>query len=49
MNIVLKNKFFGNADLITRGGLLIGLHQGINSKSMNYIHKKFDKFLKKFN
>ena len=44
-----KNKFFGNADLITRGGLLIGLHQGINSKSINYIHKKFDKFLKKFN
>lgn len=40
-----KEKKFHNADDITRNGILIGLHHGINEKKIKYIHKTFKKFL----
>jgi len=38
-----KDKYI-NADQITEGGILIGLHHGINPKGIKYIHKKFNNF-----
>jgi CDP-4-dehydro-6-deoxyglucose reductase, E1 len=40
---------FPNSDYIMRYGLLIGCHQGIDVKMRNYIYKKLNKFLEKFN
>ena len=43
-----KNKInsFKNSDYIMQNGLLIGCHQGLNSKKIKYIHDKINLFLK---
>ena len=43
-----KNKInsFKNSDFIMKNGLLIGCHQGLNKKKIEYIHSKIQKFLK---
>ena len=49
-NIISKrNKInsFKNADYIMRNGILIGCHQGLSIKNINYIHYKINNFLKK--
>jgi len=35
-----KLKDFSNSDYIMKHGLLIGCHQGLNKKNLNYIHQK---------
>lgn len=42
-----KNKInnFKNSDYIMRHGLLIGCHQGLSDKNINYIHKVFKNFI----
>ena len=44
-----KNKIntFKNSDYIMKNGLLIGCHQGLNLKNINYIHNIVLKFLNK--
>ena len=44
-----KNKLslFPNSDYIMKNGLLIGCHQGLNLKNINYIHNIVLKFLNK--
>ena len=44
-----KNKVvnFKEADYIMKYGLLIGCHQGLNKKNLDYIHNIIKKFLKK--
>jgi|TARA_B110000977_G_scaffold200512_1_gene291320 CDP-4-dehydro-6-deoxyglucose reductase, E1 len=39
---------YKNGDLVTKGGLLIGLHQGINDVGIKYIHKIFNNFFKTY-
>ncbi len=41
-----KVKSFKNSDYIMKNGLLIGCHQGLNKKNINYIHSKINLFLK---
>ena len=43
-----KNKLnsFKNSDYIMKNGLLIGCHQGLSKKQIEYIHSKIQKFLK---
>jgi len=43
-----KNKLnsFKNSDYIMKNGLLIGCHQGLSKKQIEYIHLKIQKFLK---
>ena len=43
-----KNKLnsFKNSDYIMKNGLLIGCHQGLSKKQIEYIHSKIRKFLK---
>ncbi len=36
---------FPNSDYIMRNGLLIGCHQGLGKKEINYIHKKISNFI----
>ena len=45
-----KNKLnsFKNSDFIMKNGLLIGCHQGLNKKNIEYIHLIIQKFLKGF-
>ena len=38
---------FKNSDYIMRNGLLIGCHQGLTSREINYIHKIINKFILK--
>ena len=38
---------FKNSDYIMRNGLLIGCHQGLASREINYIHKIINKFILK--
>ena len=38
---------FSNADYIMRNGLLIGCHQGLNIKQIQYIHLMISSYLKK--
>ena len=42
-----KNKLnsFKNSDFIMKNGLLIGCHQGLRQKDINYIHQKISKFI----
>lgn len=47
-NFYKKDSFF-NADEVMRGGMLLGLHQGLENKHINYVHKKIKMFLKKIN
>ncbi len=44
-----KNKIngFRNSDYIMRNGILIGCHQGLNSKNINYIHNCIKSFIKR--
>ena len=42
---VKAERFFRNADKITEGGLLIGLHHGINNKQIKFMYKIFKRFL----
>ena len=42
-----KLKAFANSDYIMKNGLLIGCHQGLETKSINYIHNVILKFLNK--
>lgn len=44
-----KNKInsFPNSDYIMKNGLLIGCHQGLDKKKINYIHQNIRKFLEK--
>ena len=47
-NIISKrNKInsFKNSDFIMKNGILIGCHQGLSLKNINYIHDKIYKFL----
>ena len=37
---------FKNSDYIMRNGILIGCHQGLNLKDLDYIHNKINKFIK---
>ena len=37
---------FKNSDYIMRNGILIGCHQGLNIKDLDYIHNKINKFIK---
>tara|TARA_Y100000591_G_scaffold332878_1_gene372074 strand:+ start:1597 stop:2790 length:1194 start_codon:yes stop_codon:yes gene_type:complete len=43
-----KNKLnsFKNSDYIMKNGLLIGCHQGLDRKKIDYIHYKISKFIK---
>ena len=41
-----SEKNYHNANYITKNGMLIGLHHGLNSTQMDYIHKIIIKFLK---
>ena len=50
----MKNKKFKkikkcsvNSDNIMKNGILIGCHQGLNDKEINYIFKSINSFLKK--
>ena len=50
----MKNKKFKkikqcsvNSDNIMNNGILIGCHQGLNDKEINYIFKSINSFLKK--
>ena len=38
---------FSNADYIMRNGLLIGCHQGLNTKQIKFIHSTIINYLKK--
>ena len=40
-----KLKAFANSDYIMKNGLLVGCHQGLESKSIKYIHNIILKFL----
>ena len=42
-----RNKLnsFKNSDYIMKYGLLIGCHQGLKKKDVNFIHKKINYFL----
>lgn len=42
------DKNFNNADLVTKNGIMIGLHHGLSLKEIFYVHSKFRSFLKKF-
>jgi len=49
--LIKNNKFLNSfyaSDYIMKNGLLIGCHQGLKSKDINYIHEKIIEFLKKF-
>jgi CDP-6-deoxy-D-xylo-4-hexulose-3-dehydrase len=50
LNIKYKkyDKNFNNADLVTKNGIMIGLHHGLSSKEISYVHDKFSSFLKTF-
>ena len=37
---------YKNSDYIMRNGILIGCHQGLSSKHMDYMHAIINKFLK---
>ena len=41
-----KIKSFKNSDYIMKNGLLIGCHQGLDKKNIDYIHSKINSFLK---
>lgn len=45
-----KNKLseFKNSDFIMRNGILIGCHQGLKNKDIEYIHSIINSFIKKF-
>ena len=45
-----KNKLneFHNADYIMKNGILIGCHQALKNKDINYIHSKINQFITKF-
>lgn len=38
---------FPQADLVMRGGILLGCHQGLDKKDLDYLHKKVSKFIGK--
>ena len=42
----LGSKKFQNAHLISKNGILLGLHQGLDDKDIYYMHKKILNFLK---
>ena len=42
-----KRGSFKSSDYIMRNGLLIGCHQGLTERHINYIHKIVNKFIKK--
>lgn len=42
VNDVEKHK---NSDYVMKYGLLVGMHQGLHKKHINYIHKNIEKFL----
>ncbi len=41
-----KIKYFKNSDFIMKNGLLIGCHQGLKLKKLDYIHKCISNFIK---
>ena len=45
-----KNKLseFKNADYIMKNGILIGCHQGLKNKDIDYIHSIINQFIMKF-
>ena len=45
--ISLRNKlvYFKNSDFIMKNGILVGCHQGLKKKDLNYIHIVIKKFL----
>ena len=44
MNNVNK---YPNSDYIMKNGILIGCHQGLNTKNLDYIHKHITNFVNK--
>ena len=42
----LGEKFFKNAHIISKNGILLGLHQGLKAQDIAFIHKKVLNFLK---
>ena len=42
---IKSEKDFYNANYITKNGMLIGLHHGINNSDINYMHRTIKKFL----
>ncbi len=42
-----KKSNYKNADSIMKNSLLIGCHQGLNTKKVNYIHSSIKEFIKK--
>ena len=44
-----KKDSFLNADVVMRGGVLLGMHQGLNKNNLKYVHKIISNFLKPFN
>ena len=38
--IKIENKIVKNSDYIMKYGLLLGCHQGLNKKHLNFIHQK---------
>ena len=40
------DRVFKNADYVMKNGILIGCHQGLKNKEINYIHSIIIKFLK---
>ena len=42
----VSEKNFKNAHLISKNGVLLGLHQGLKEKDVKYMHHKILKFLR---
>ncbi len=42
------NKLFNESDRVMKSGMLLGCHQGLDSKKINYIHSCVNKFIQKY-
>ena len=49
INNVNKLNSFKNSDYIMKYGLLVGCHQGLNKKDINFIHEKINYFINNHN
>ena len=43
---IIANDTYTNANDVMKNGILIGCHQGLKKKELNYICKVFKKFVK---
>ena len=46
LNKYYKKNSFPNSDFVMRGGMLLGLHQGLSHSQIKYVHNKIKKFFK---